>query len=199
MPESRQEILDLETLWGIRDIAEHFDISEQEVRTSAERGSIPGCTKALGRFVFDKEVVLAGWKPALRAIIKEGPGSPGFAKESIEPFLLTLVDAVTLESWKDICTRAIEQAKAGDRYARTWISAYLMGKPVTRVASKSVSTHRTEFSNDDRAAVVAALLEAANIRENESSEVEPDRETADRRPGPEQPTVDASPSEHSTD
>lgn len=177
-----QEVLELETLWSVRDLAEHFQVTEHAVRNAARQGAIPGCTKSMGRYVFDKDVALAGWNPTKRAVVVAGPAFlPKLAEESEEQLLSTLVDVLDPERWQAICNKAIEQAIAGDRHARNWLSGYLLGKPITRVASQSISTQRTEFSEKDRAAVVTALLEAAKTRNELSSKVEPDGESPNRR------------------
>jgi len=182
MPVTKQEVLDLETLWSVRDLAEHFQITEHGVREAAKRGAIPGCTKSMGRYVFDRDVAIAGWKPSRSSVVSAGPAFlPKLAEGSEEPLLSLLGEVLDPERWEQICDKAIEQAIAGDRHARNWISGYLLGKPITRVASQSVSTQRTEFSEKDRAAVVSALLEAAKTRNELPSKVKPDRESTNRR------------------
>ena len=181
MPVTKQEVLDLETLWSVRDLADYFGATEHTVRAAAERGAIPGCTKSMGRYVFDRDVAIAGWRPAQRVVIEAGPLTPVLSRGSEEHYLETLADVTDTERWQQICDRAVEQAIGGDRHARNWLSGYLLGRPLTRVASQSVSTLRTEFSEEDRAAVVTALLESAKIRDEQPSKAKPDRESPNRR------------------
>lgn len=55
----------------------------------------------------------------------------GRAKRSVEDkYLKALRDSVTTKDWKDICNKAIEQSKSGDKAARQWLSDYLLGRPV---------------------------------------------------------------------
>ena len=46
-----------------------------------------------------------------------------------EKYLKTLSDSVTLDDWRAIALRAVEQAMAGDKDARAWLGNYLIGKP----------------------------------------------------------------------
>lgn len=40
-----------------------------------------------------------------------------------------MLDAVTLEDWRDVVNNAKTSAKAGDPQARAWLTQYLMGRP----------------------------------------------------------------------
>jgi hypothetical protein len=40
-----------------------------------------------------------------------------------------LLDAVTLEDWREVVTATVAVAKAGDPSARAWLGQYLVGKP----------------------------------------------------------------------
>ena len=40
-----------------------------------------------------------------------------------------LLDAVTLEDWRDVVAGAMQAAKGGDAQARNWLAQYLMGRP----------------------------------------------------------------------
>ena len=61
-------------------------------------------------------------------------GNPnGRPKRSTEErYLAALSRHVTMQDWEKIIKTAISRAKAGDSVARTWLSDYLMGKPVQR-------------------------------------------------------------------
>lgn len=37
--------------------------------------------------------------------------------------------ACTLKDWREICKRAVEDAKAGDHRARDWLTKYVVGEP----------------------------------------------------------------------
>jgi hypothetical protein len=62
------------------------------------------------------------------------PGGPGRPKRPVEEkYLKKLSTAVTLNDWKAIVQKAVEQAKDGDDKARAWLSDHLIGKPTQRV------------------------------------------------------------------
>jgi hypothetical protein len=44
-------------------------------------------------------------------------------------YMGVLLDAVTLEDWRDVVNNAKAAAKAGDPQARAWLAQYLMGRP----------------------------------------------------------------------
>ena len=74
-------------------------------------GSEPGIRDAGGRFV------------------KGHPGGPGRPRRAVETeYLSTLADACPPETWRDVCLRAVQDAKGGDAKAREWLSRYLLGK-----------------------------------------------------------------------
>ena len=54
-----------------------------------------------------------------------GPGRPARAIES--DYLRALSDRLSLETWGEICDKAIEQAKEGEPKAREWLSRYAIG------------------------------------------------------------------------
>ncbi len=59
-----------------------------------------------------------------------GPGRPPRAVE--EQYLAALREALSLDDWRAIVARAVEQAKRGDATARQFLAHYAMGKPVER-------------------------------------------------------------------
>lgn len=63
------------------------------------------------------------------------PGGPGRPRRAIErEYLATLGNAVSLDDWRDVVTRAVVDAKAGDSAARAWLTKYLVGdKPLTHL------------------------------------------------------------------
>jgi len=44
-------------------------------------------------------------------------------------YMAVLLDAVTLEEWRNVVTATVAAAKAGDPSARAWLAQYLVGKP----------------------------------------------------------------------
>lgn len=56
------------------------------------------------------------------------PGGPGRPRRAIErEYILCITEAVTLEDWRAIVSRAKEDALAGDDRARAWLAHYLVG------------------------------------------------------------------------
>src|SRR5438045_1579930 len=55
------------------------------------------------------------------------PGGPGRPRREVEQaYLTTLRDCVPPDEWRAICLTAVAKAKAGDRYARQWLSDLLL-------------------------------------------------------------------------
>jgi hypothetical protein len=44
-------------------------------------------------------------------------------------YMGALLEAVTLEDWRDVVNQAVQDAKAGDKTARDWLARYLVGAP----------------------------------------------------------------------
>ena len=44
-------------------------------------------------------------------------------------YMATLLDAVTLDDWRDVVAATVQAAKNGDAQARAWLGQYLVGKP----------------------------------------------------------------------
>jgi len=58
------------------------------------------------------------------------PGGPGRPRRATERhYLAVLTEEVPSETWRAICWRAAQDAKAGDARARDWIARYLLGPP----------------------------------------------------------------------
>ena len=54
-----------------------------------------------------------------------GPGRPTRLTE--KSYIKALSDECSLDDWRTICRRAVQDAVRGDRYARDWISKFLVG------------------------------------------------------------------------
>lgn len=62
-----------------------------------------------------------------------GPGGPGRKPRDREmAYLVAMEQVVDDQAWLAIIERAVQDAKAGDAKARSWLSGYLMGMPVSR-------------------------------------------------------------------
>ena len=56
---------------------------------------------------------------------RAGTGRPTRAVEL--DYLRTLSDTITLDDWRGICSKAVEDAKSGNSKARDWVTKYVMG------------------------------------------------------------------------
>jgi hypothetical protein len=57
------------------------------------------------------------------------PVTPSQNRATGRTYLAALAEACPPETWRDVVTRAVEDAKQGDRNAREWLASYLVGKP----------------------------------------------------------------------
>jgi hypothetical protein len=56
------------------------------------------------------------------------PGGPGRPRRAIEQqYLASMAAVVSIEDWEAITTRAVQDAKAGDNAARSWLAKHLIG------------------------------------------------------------------------
>jgi hypothetical protein len=63
-----------------------------------------------------------------------GAGGPGRRPRQIEAeYLAKMESIVSGEAWESIVKKATADAIAGDPRARQWLSAYLLGMPISRV------------------------------------------------------------------
>ncbi|MBS0590293.1 MAG: hypothetical protein JSR65_06605 [Proteobacteria bacterium] len=44
-------------------------------------------------------------------------------------YLATMLDAVTLDDWREVVAATLAAAKNGDAQARSWLASYVMGRP----------------------------------------------------------------------
>jgi hypothetical protein len=66
--------------------------------------------------------------PRGRPFQNGNPGGPGRPKRTVErKYLKALVGVCRLKDWKEIVQRAVDDAKAGDAQARTWLSKHIVG------------------------------------------------------------------------
>ena len=96
-----------------------------------------------------------------------GPGRPKRKRE--EQYLARMSKVVTLKDWEKITLTAVARAKAGEQAARKWLSDYLLGPPPQRLEHSGpdggpIETSDVELSDDERAARVLAILDAARAR-----------------------------------
>jgi hypothetical protein len=67
--------------------------------------------------------------------VKGWRGGPGRESKSTEQaYLEVMIGAVSLSDWKEIVSRAVQDAIKGNSTARQWLSDYLLGKPGVALA-----------------------------------------------------------------
>ena len=165
---------------SVDELAAYWGVTPTSVRTAAWKGTIPGCTKVLGSFVFDKEVVLDQWVPpsvqswatdlnALAVPIAGGSGLTieGGRRALRDAAIARLHDLHVLVSparWAKIIITAVDQATQGDWRARKWLGDYLMGPPVQRVEAEVDVKTSLSYTDEMRARAIEALLSQAGGR-----------------------------------
>lgn len=56
----------------------------------------------------------------------------GTHRRTENDYMGVMLDAVSLDDWRDIITGTLQLAKGGDPSARAWLAQYLVGKPETK-------------------------------------------------------------------
>ena len=55
-------------------------------------------------------------------------GGPGRPRRTVErEYLAALSESVSLDDWREVCKRAVADARKGDGKARDWLTGYLLG------------------------------------------------------------------------
>ena len=49
-----------------------------------------------------------------------------------ETYMGALLDAVSLDDWRDVVRAAVQEAKRGNAQARAWLGQYLIGQPASK-------------------------------------------------------------------
>lgn len=75
-------------------------------------------------------------------------------------YMAVLLEAVSLDDWRDVVTGAVKAAKEGDAQARAWLAQYVMGKPDHHAPTPiNVVVHQLQGRND----VIERLTHGANF------------------------------------
>jgi hypothetical protein len=53
----------------------------------------------------------------------------GTHRRTESDYMGVMLDAVSLDDWRDVITGTLQRAKGGDPSARAWLAQYLVGKP----------------------------------------------------------------------
>lgn len=91
------------------------------------------------------------------------PGGPGRPRRAVElEYLAALGDELTLDSWREIVRRAVEDAKAGEPKAREWVTKYALGGAQSLSLMALAVREQASVSVDDE------ILATADIQRGEA-------------------------------
>ncbi len=77
-------------------------------------------------------------------------GGPGRPRRTIESaYMAALGDAVSLDDWQAIVSRAVADAKAGESKARDWLTRYLIGSTPPSLLAIAAREERSASETDD--------------------------------------------------
>lgn len=158
-----------------RQLAEYLGTTIGSIRVMVHRGRLPesvdtgsklvllpreealkmSMTKASAAKLMQREKRTLGQEPAPEEARLVGTRK----KRTQATYLRILSDKVTPNDWLEIIERAIDDAKKGDHRARTWLSNYLIGTPIKRIAAAISDTSKRFTDDQRREAVLAMLLE----------------------------------------
>ena len=79
-------------------------------------------------------------------------------KEFEQSYLEAMANIVKLHDWEQIVVTAVNDAANGDAKARAWLSDYLIGKPITRIASIQ-QVKNTNLGEDERKEYLKAIFD----------------------------------------
>ena len=49
-----------------------------------------------------------------------------------DTYMGALLDAVSIDDWREVCASTVQLAKGGDPQARAWLAQYLIGRPESK-------------------------------------------------------------------
>ncbi len=75
-----------------------------------------------------------------------GPGRPRRAVET--EYLATLGDAVSLDDWRQVVRRAVDDAKNGDAKARAWLTKHLIEGAMSPLYQLALAERRGQTVDD---------------------------------------------------
>lgn len=95
----------------------------------------------------DAPQVLEAERDSAGRFVTGNAGGPGRPRRAVElTYLRALSDELTLEAWREIVRRAVEDARAGDAKAREWVTRYALGPEPVGLMALAV---RDELALDD--------------------------------------------------
>jgi hypothetical protein len=77
------------------------------------------------------------------------PGGPGRPPRQTErEYLRAMMAACTVDDWREIVGKAVDDAKQGEPKAREWLARYLVGAPVTMAPRQFELAAEDEVEHD---------------------------------------------------
>jgi hypothetical protein len=74
--------------------------------------------------------------------------------------MAVLLNAVTLDDWREVVTGAVQAAKGGDPQARAWLGQYLVGKPESKAPTAvSVIVNQLQGHNEVADRLASPLIQ----------------------------------------
>lgn len=186
-----EEGLDTDKWVTYDQLCDYWGVSEDMIRQLMHRNQISNPVHLSnrgqtihGRSFFYKPTVLAQYSPTkyqklereaeMRTLGTYEKYNKGLGTVRTQrDYIKRLAEEVTLDDWAVIVRLAVEDAKQGDRYARKWLSDYLIGTPIKRVAALVQETPQGRFTDEERAQVVQGLILglAGDDGQDEDSEI----------------------------
>jgi len=160
-----------------KELAEYYGLTADTVQKAACRSGIPGAKKVGKFWYFRKKVVIAQWHPSRMLHVRRGtPYKVAHGTELLatlgKRYLEEMAKVVTTEDWRKVITKAVDQAIEGDHRARKWLSDYLIGVPIQRVAAAVGISAREGLGTEERAKAVNILLNLVQTRDEHDEEDE---------------------------
>lgn len=101
-------------------------------------------------------------------------GGPGRPRRDVESrYMAALGDSVSLNDWREIVCRAVQDAKDGDSKSRDWLARFLLGSAPPTLLSIAAEEQREADENDahedeiDREATKQRLEQRREERQQE--------------------------------
>jgi len=116
-------------------------------------------------------------------------------------YLKTLAEEVSVDDWRDIVRRAVDDAIDGDTKARQWLSNYLIGTPIRRVA-QDINVRTQKFSEEERLQALKKLLDVEGGYGGTGEVIDADFADTEEASGQDdnwEPVMDASPEQPASD
>jgi hypothetical protein len=91
------------------------------------------------------------------------PGGLGRSRRAVErEYLAQLAEACPPETWRQVCQRAVDDARAGDAKARDWLARYLFGAEPPRLLALAAD-EADAFTPDQEVALEQKVRQEARF------------------------------------